>query len=307
VRSFDVLVDGFRPGVLERLGAGHARLREANSRLVLCAITGYGQTGPYRDLAGHDINYCAIAGALALNGPEQAPLPLGVQVADVSGGAWVAVAGILAALHRRERTGEGGVVDVAMTEGVLGMLAMPLGMAWARGAPLARGREPLSGGSACYRVYRAHDGRFVALGALEPRFFARFCEAVGRPDLAARQLDDEGRGPVEELEEIFASRTRDAWAAFGREHDVCLTPVLEGDEPRRDPQLASRGLFSEVPGADGVAGRALATPVRVDGERAPPRAAPGVGEHTDAVLAECGFAEAEIAALRRASVAGGCT
>ncbi len=297
-RSFDVLVESFRPGVLDRLGAGHGRLREANPRLVVCAVTGYGQTGPYRDLAGHDINYCAISGALALNGPAEAPLPLGVQVADVAGGAWVAVAGILGALFRRERTGEGGVVDVAMTEGVLGMLALPLGMAWARGAPLARGEGPLSGSCACYRIYRTRDGRFVALGALEPRFFARFCDAVGRPDLAARQLEDGGRGPVAELEAIFAERTREDWAALGRETDVCLTPVLEGDEPRGDPQLASRGLF----GAETFP--TLGTPVLVDGARAAPRPAPALGSDTDRVLQECGFTEGEIAALRAQGLVG---
>jgi alpha-methylacyl-CoA racemase len=301
-RSFDVLVESFRPGVLDRLGAGHARLREENPRLVVCAITGYGQAGPYRDLAGHDINYCAIAGALALNGPADAPLPLGVQVADVAGGAWVAVAGILAALHRRERTGAGAIVDVAMTEGALGMLAMPLGMSWASGEPLARGRDPLSGASACYRVYRTSDGRFVALGALEPRFFARFCEAVGRPDLAARQFDDGGRGPVEELEALFATRTRDAWAALGREDDLCLTPVLEGEEPHRDPHLVARGVFGTS--AQGGAAGYLATPVRVDGGPAPARPAPELGADTGAVLAECGFTDGEIAELRARGVLG---
>jgi alpha-methylacyl-CoA racemase len=304
-RSFDVLVESFRPGVLDRLGAGHARLRQESPRLVVCAITGYGQTGPYRELAGHDINYCAISGALAMNGPTEAPLPFGVQVADVAGGAWVAVAGILSALLRRERTGEGGLVDVAMTDGVLGMLAMPLGMAWARGRAIARD-GPLSGAAACYRVYRTRDGRFVALGALEPRFFARFCEAVGRSDLAARQLDDGGRGPVAELEAIFAQRTRDAWAALGREKDLCLTPVLEGDEPRRDPQLASRGVFRDVAGEGGGAPfPALSTPVVVDGARAAARPAPRLGADTDRVLLECGFTEGEIAALRGSGLLGG--
>src|SRR5699024_3821664 len=158
---------------------------------------------------------------------------------------------------RRAQTGEGGVVDVAMTDGVVATLALPLAMAWARGTPLRRGGEPLSGAAACYRTYRTSDGRFVALGALEPRFFASFCKAAGRPELAGRQLEDGGRGPAGELEALFATRTRDAWAAFGREHDVCLPPVLEGDEPRQDPQLAFRGVFAEVPGG----APALATPV----------------------------------------------
>ncbi|MFL5264587.1 MAG: CaiB/BaiF CoA transferase family protein [Anaeromyxobacteraceae bacterium] len=298
---FDVLVESFRPGVLDRLGAGHARLREANPRLVVCAITGYGQSGPYRDLAGHDINYCALAGALALSGGEAEPSPMPVQVADVAGGSLVAVAGILAALYRRGSSGEGGLVDVAMTDGVVATLALPLAMAWTRGTPLRRGGEPLSGAAACYRTYRTADGRFVALGALEPRFFARFCEAAGRPELAARQLEDSGRGPVAALEALFATRTRDAWAAFGRERDVCLTPVLEGDEPRQDPQLASRGVFAQVPGS---AMPALATPVRVDGPRVSPGLAPALGADSDAVLGECGFTDSEIGALREAGIVG---
>ncbi len=305
VRSFDVLVESFRPGVLDRLGAGQAALRAENPRLVVCAVSGYGQDGPYRELAGHDINYCAIAGALALNGPPEAPLPFGVQPADVAGGAWVAVAGILAALHRRAATGEGGVVDVSMTDGVLGMLALPLGQAWARGAPLRRGEELLSGAAACYRTYRTRDGRFVALGALEPKFFARFCAAVGRPELAERQLEDGGRGPVQELVALFASRTREEWARLGREQDLCLTPVLEGDEPRQDPQLRARGLFGEVdaPG-EGRRVPALATPVRVDGGRVQFRPAPELGADTEDVLARAGFTEGEIDDLRRRGVAG---
>jgi crotonobetainyl-CoA:carnitine CoA-transferase CaiB-like acyl-CoA transferase len=306
-RRYDVVVEAFRPGVLDRLGAGHAALREANPRIVVCALTGYGQTGPYRDLAGHDINYCALSGALALNGPPDAPLPLGVQAADVAGGAWVAVAGILAALHRRSTTGEGGVVDVSMTEGVLSMLTMQLGMASARGEQLRRGREGLGGAGASYRVYRTRDGRFVALGALEPHFFARFCEAAGRPDLAGRQLDAGGRGPVEELEALFATRTREEWARLGRERDVCLMPVLEGDEPREDPHLQAAGAFLEVPTFDGSSVATVATPVRVDGGRAAVRPAPELGADSDAVLADAGFTSGEVAELRRRGVVGAST
>ena len=145
----------------------------------------------------------------------------------------------------------------------------------------------------------------MALGALEPHFFRRFCEAVGRPELAERQLDQGGRGPVEELEALFLTRTRDAWARLGREHDVCLTPVLEGDEPSQDPQLRARQLFGEVANPwEGQTLPALATPVRVDGARVPLRPAPALGADTDAVLAEAGFTGREIAALRERGVAG---
>jgi crotonobetainyl-CoA:carnitine CoA-transferase CaiB-like acyl-CoA transferase len=306
VRSADVVVESFRPGVLERLGLGWPALRAENPRLVLCSITGYGQDGPHRHRAGHDIDYCAVAGVLAVNGPEERPLPLGVQVADLAGGSWPAVAGILAALLRRGATGVGAHVDVSMAEGALALLAMPLGAADARGTPLARGRETLNGGAACYGVYRTKDGRFVALGALEPRFFAGFCGAVGRPDLVERQLDDGGRGPREELEAIFAARTRDEWEAFAAAHDVCVAPVLEGDEPRADPQLRHRGAFVEVETPwEGRAIPGVATPVRFAGEGGRVHAAaPRLGEHGDAVLVEAGFGPGEIAALRDAGILG---
>jgi crotonobetainyl-CoA:carnitine CoA-transferase CaiB-like acyl-CoA transferase len=306
-RTADAVVESFRPGVLDRLGIGWEALHRENPRLVLCSISGYGQDGPYALRAGHDLDYCAIAGVLATNGPAAAPVPLGVQVADVAGGAWPAAAGVLAALLGRARTGAGAHVDVSMTEGALAMLAMPLGMAWSRGAPLARGGELLDGSRACYRVYRTKDGKHVAFGALEPKFFAGFCAAVERPDLAASQWDDGGRGPVAELEAIFAGRTRAEWAAFAERHDVCLAPVLEGDEPRQDPQLRARGAFLEVPApAEGGAVPQVATPIRVrGGDAIPLRPAPRAGEQTDEVLAEAGFSRAEIATLRADGVVGG--
>ncbi len=300
-RHFDVVVESFRPGVMDRLGIGWEVLKRLNPRLVLCSISGYGQDGPYRDRAGHDIDYCAVTGVLDLNGPPDRPLPLGVQVADVAGGAWPAVAGILAGLHRRTLTGEGSFVDISMTEGVLSLLAMQHGGASARGRALERGREMLNGGSACYGVYRTKDGRFVALGALEPKFFARFCAVVGRPELAERQLDGDGRGPREELEAIFASRTRDEWERLGDEHDVCLAPVLQGDEPVRNLQNLGRGSFLEIDTPwEGRRIPGLATPVRFAGVVPPRRPAPELGADTEAVLREARFGDDEIEALRRA-------
>ncbi len=298
-RRFDVLVESFRPGVLEKLGLGFADLQKENRGIVFCSITGYGQDGPYRERAGHDLDYCALAGVVALNGPSEAPLPLGVQVADVAGGAWPAVAGILAALLRRAATGEGARVDISMAEGALAMLAMALGGAAARGEPLRRAGELLNGGAACYGIYRTRDGRFVALGALEPRFFGRFCEAVGRPDLAGRQLEDGGAGPRAELERLFAARTREEWTGFAAEHDVCLMPVLEGDEPAGDPHLRARGAFFEVETPwEGRSIPAVSSPVRLAGVEPPRRAAPDLGADTDAVLGEAGFTTEEIARLR---------
>jgi alpha-methylacyl-CoA racemase len=301
----DVVVESYRPGVLDRMGLGYAALQAASPRLVLCSITGYGQDGPYAGRAGHDVDYCALAGVLGLNGEPERPVLPGVQIADLAGGAWPAVAGILAALVRRAATGEGAHVDVSMAEGALALMTLPLALAWARGAPTVRGRELLSGGAATYGVYRTKDGRFVALGALEPKFFAAFCEAVGRPELAPRQLEGGGAGPRAELEAIFAARTRDEWAAFAAGHDVCVAPVLEGDEPCSDPHLAARGAFVEVPTPwEGRVIRGVATPVRFRGEEAARRPAPRMGEHGEAVLREAGFSEEELASLRAAGALG---
>ena len=301
LRRYDVVVESFRPGVMEKLGLSYEALRRECPGVILCSISGYGQDGPYRDRAGHDIDYCAVAGVLAMNGPPERPFPLGVQVADVAGGSWPAATGILAALYRRRATGEGAHVDVSMTEGALAMLAMHLGAAAARGEPLRRGKELLNGGTACYDVYRTRDGRFVALGTLEPKFFARFCAAAGRPELAERQLDAGGEGPREELRALFASRTRDEWARLGAEHDVCLMPVLEGDEPRSDPQLRARGAFLEIDTPwEGKAMAGVASPVRLAGVEAPRRAAPELGADTEPILREAGFSEGEVASLRKA-------
>lgn len=294
----DVVVESFRPGVLDRLGLGWEALHRAHPRLVLCSITGYGQDGPYAGRAGHDLDYCAVTGLLAANGPAERPLPPGPQVADVAGGAWPAVAGILAALVGRGASGEGAHVDISMAEGALATLALPLAMAAARGAPVAR-PDLLTGAAACYDTYRTKDGRWVALAALEPKFFATFCEAVGRPDLAARQWDDGGSGPRADLAALFAGRTREEWAAFADAHDCCVAPVWEGDEPARDPHLAARGAFLEVPTPwEGRAMPGVASPVRVRGVVPPRRPAPRLGEHGARVLAEAGFSPEEIERLR---------
>ena len=305
VRRFDVVVESFRPGVMDRLGIGWEALSGENPGVVLCSISGYGQDGPYRDRAGHDIDYVAVAGVLGLNGPPDRPQPLAVQVADVAGGSWPAVAGILAALVRRGVTGRGAHVDVAMAEGALALLALQRGAADARGEPLRRGGEMLNGAWACYGVYRTGDGRFVALGALEAKFFQAFCQAIGRPDLAEAQFDDGGAAARAELDAIFAARTRDEWTAFAAEHDVCLMPVLDGDEPARDPQLSARGNFLEIDTPwEGKAMRSLASPVRLLGFEAPRRPAPELGADTEDVLREAGFDAGEVARLREAGTLG---
>ena len=301
---YDVLVEGFRPGVLARLGADHAAIRAANPRLVVCAITGYGQDGPLAQRAGHDINYLARAGVLGVTGPADGPPALsGAQMADVAGGALWAVNGILGALLERTRTGHGAVVDVAMSEGSMALAAFALGAYLTDGVGLARGASALDGGIAPYNTYRTADGRFVALGALEPKFWTAFALGVGiDPSLDALLPGPHQPALRAEVARIFAGRPRDAWEAFARDHDCCLEPVLSPGELPGDPQHRARGMFFDLPMPDGTSMPHLRTPGGAMGPHTPAR---DPGADTDAVLADAGLAPDEILSLRAAGVVRG--
>ena len=299
-RGADVLLESFRPGVMDRLGVGYERLREENPRLVYCAITGYGQDGPFAARAGHDTNYLARIGLLDLTGaPEGPPVQAGGQIADLGGGALMAAFGILAALRERDRSGEGQLVDVSMTDGALSWLAMDAARVLAGGAPAGRGAAELAGGLICYRPYRCADG-WVAFGALEPKFWRAWCAGTGREDLAERQFEPVGSDTHREVEAIFAARTRSDWEAFNDEHDCCLEPVLGLGEALESELVGARGMVVEVeqPGAGTV--RLLGTPVKLSRTPADPARAggPALGADTDAVLAEAGYGPQEIAELR---------
>jgi alpha-methylacyl-CoA racemase len=297
VEQADVVVESFRPGVLDRLGVGWTELAARNPRLVLCSISGYGQTGPYVDRAGHDLNYIGLAGVLAMTGGAGgAPAMPGVQIADLAGGALWGLSGVLAALVGRERTGRGAHVDISMCEGSLALLAAELGSLAAGGEVPTRGQATLNGGLACYGVYRTADGRYVSVGALEPKFWLAFNKAIGRKADLAELIPDP---PVQErvrgeIQALIATRTRDQWAEVFAAADCCAEPVLEVDEVVRHPLHEARGVFSRAPGPDGAEVLQVRTPV------APARAdrgAPRLGEHSAAVLADYGFSAAEIAAL----------
>jgi crotonobetainyl-CoA:carnitine CoA-transferase CaiB-like acyl-CoA transferase len=268
---------------MDRLGVGWERLRVENPALVYCAITGYGQDGPLRDRAGHDLNYLARAGLLGLSGDADGPpVQSAGQIADVGGGALTAAFGILAAL----RSGQGQFVDISMADGALSWLSM---LAPQRGA--SRGSLVLGGGILCYRPYRCADG-YVALGALEPKFFAAFCNGVSRPELIEHQFDPPGSDAHADVAAIFLERTRAEWEAFNVRHDCCLEPVQDWPEALADPHFAARGMVLD--GALGTPVKLSATPGDVT------RSAPGPGEHTDEILAEAGLDGAAIGALREA-------
>lgn len=297
VERADVVVESFRPGVMDKLGLGWDVLAKVNPRLVLCSISGYGQTGPYVHRAGHDLNYIGLGGVLAMGAERRGAPPAmpGVQIADLAGGALWSATGILAALVGRDRTGQGAHLDISMTEGAMALLAAELGNLDC-GAHPTRGAETLNGGLACYGVYRTADDRYLSVGALEPKFWIAFNTAIGRkPDVSeliappARQ--DEIRA---EIQAILATRTRDEWATALAAHDCCCEPVLELDELPAHPLHQARELFVTVDGGKAGPLRQIRTPL---GPPARPTTPPALGEQGREVLADYGFAADEIAAL----------
>lgn len=308
VREHDVLVESFRPGVLERLGVGYERLREESPGLVYCAITGYGQDGPYRDRPGHDMNYLGLNGLLALTGERGGPpVQSAGQIADIGGGSLMACLGILAALRERDRSGEGQLVDVSMFDGSLAWLALVAARWFADGSAPRRGELELAGGLICYRPYACKDG-WVTLGALEPKFWQELCRGVGREDLIERQFERPGSEVHAEVERIMLERTREEWRQFASEHECCLEPVLELDEALDSELVRAREMVVELdqPGAGAV--RQLGVPVKLGrtpgGIHAP---APALGEHTDEVLASLGYSPEEIDSLKESGAAAGPT
>ena len=306
VKEYDVVLESFRPGVLDRLGVGYERLREENPRVIYCAITGYGQDGPYRDRSGHDMNYLGLIGLLGLTGEKDGPpIQSAGQIADLGGGALMAAFGVLAALHERERSGEGQLVDVSMADGALSWLAMVAARYFADGEVPRRGELDLAGRFVCYRPYACKDG-WVTLGALEPKFFKAWCEGVGREDLIERQFESPGSEAHAEIERIFLERTREEWSEFASQYDCCLEPVLDLDEALDSELVRAREMVVELdqPGTAGV--KQLGVPVKLS--RTPGAAAspgPALGQHTHEVLVAAGYSDAEIAELEEAGAVGG--
>jgi len=303
VETADVLVEGFRPGVAERLGFGPEACAARNPRLVFGRMTGWGQDGPLAPTAGHDIDYIAISGALALVGRAgERPVPPVNLLGDFGGGGMLLALGVLAALLERERSGLGQVVDAAMVDGSALLTSFVYGLRAAGSWQDARGVNLLDGGAPFYDTYQTADGGYVAVGALEPQFYAALLSGLGLSGADLPQQHDHAGWPVlrARFAEVFATRTRDDWAAVFAGSDGCVAPVLSPAEAPGHPHNASRGTFADVGGLVQPApaprfGRSAAEPP------APP---PRPGADTDAVLADLGHTPAEIAALRASGTVG---
>ena len=299
----DVVVEGFRPGVAQRLGVDYPTLSRVNPRLVYCSLSGYGQDGPYADLVGHDINYIALGGALGLTGwPGQLPaIPLNL-VADFAGGGLYAAFAICVALLARQRSGRGQYIDMAMTDGVISLLTWVAGRWLARGRVPRPGEDELNGGAPCYNVYRCADGRYLSVGCLEPYFWEALCRALGAEQFTAHQWDRQ-RYPemFADLRNRFRQKTRDEWFQELRRQDVCVAPVYSLDEVFADPHVRHRRMLAEVEHPQLGTVRQVGIGAKLSGTPGSIRSlGPRLGEHTDVVLREVGYSEAEVAWLRQA-------
>jgi crotonobetainyl-CoA:carnitine CoA-transferase CaiB-like acyl-CoA transferase len=315
-KSADVIVEGFRPGVMERLGAGYSTLRALNPRLVYCSLSGFGQDGPYRNYPAHDMNYLSLAGVLNLigeAGSKKPVIPLNL-VADYAGASLHGALGIVLALYARERTGRGQHVDISYLDTTLSLLAATPNMRFffSDGVAPRRGEGFLGGSYPYYAIYETRDGKLLTIGCTEPWLWENFCKAIGRPEFtrfarkpdqfvrAANAEEDTAR---REIEAIIKTRDRDDWYDFLVKHDVCVGKVYDVEEMVRDPQINHRGMIVDVEHPThgrvrqfGVAIKLSETPGTIR------TAAPLTGEHTEAVLKDMGLGAADIARLRERKV-----
>ena len=299
VKDADVVVEQYRPGVAQRLGVDYDTLKKLNEKIVYCSISGFGQTGPYRLLAGHDINYISYAGILGLTARKgECPVLPGVQIGDVSGGALYAVIGILMALMGVKHTGKGQYIDTAMFDGAVSMMHWNASSCLAGGEAMQPQGNILIGQLACYNVYETKDARYISLGAVEAHLWDNFCEKIGHPEFTDSQRKVEKQHDmIAFLRTLFRSKTLEEWKQFLADTDCCWSPVATVDEVMNDPQVMARGMITEMTDPQGEYGtvKFIASPLKLSetparNELFPPRK----GEHTREVLRSCGYSEEEI-------------
>ncbi|MBC7076039.1 MAG: CoA transferase [Syntrophomonadaceae bacterium] len=307
VLNSDVVVDQFRPGVMDKMGLGYEKLKRINERIIYCSITGYGLDGPLRDAAGHDLNYLSLAGVTGLTGAyREAPAMSGAQIADIAGGTLYAVIAILLALVSRKVTGKGQLCDVSMMDGSISLLAYTLGEWSGWGRLPERGNELLTGGYACYKIYATKDNRHVSLGAIEDKFWAEFCQKVEREEYIRFQWDKE-RQPdiIADIEEIIRGKTREEWEAFFAGSDICFTPVLDLEEMCRHPQVAARDMILKLENIAGSGKDMILTGIPIKLSETPGKVElnfPELGEHNNEILQAAGYTLEEIEEFRKRKV-----
>jgi crotonobetainyl-CoA:carnitine CoA-transferase CaiB-like acyl-CoA transferase len=298
IDAYDTILESFRPGVMGRLGIGYEELKKRNPRTILCSLSGYGQDGPYRERSGHDINYIGLGGVLELMGAkDEPPVIPGVQIADLGAGGMMSAIAILAAIIHREKTGKGQYLDISMLDGAISWLSMHAGKYFMDGELPERGEMLLTGRYACYHVYKTKDGRYMSLGALEPKFWGNFCETIGRKDLIHKQFM-EGKERlllIEEVQETFETRTQKEWVDTFQNADACCEPILNLEEVFHHPHVLYRQMAKEIDHPVEGKVRAVGNPIKssqypFDIQTPPPK----YGEHTIEVLKSVGYSDEEI-------------
>ena len=301
--SADIVVDQFRPGVMKKMGLGYEDLRTINPRIIYCAITGYGLTGPLSDAAGHDLNYLNIAGVTGLTGAYQGmPVMSGAQIADISGGTLYAVIAILMALVSRAKDGQGQLCDIAMMDCSISLLAYTLGE-WAGWGRLPEmGNEILTGGYAFYNIYKTKDGKYVGLGAVEDKFWAEFCEKVDRREYIKLQWNTTLQPDIQaDIRAIMLTKTRDQWVEYFADCDICFTPILTMEEMCGHPQVTAREMILTLTNVRG-SGKDVAltgVPIKLSGTPGEAKLTfPKLGEHNQEILKRAGYTAKEIKRFR---------
>ncbi len=302
----DVLIEQFRPGVMKKLGLDYDELKKINKGLIHCAITGYGYSGPFKYIAGHDLNYLSIAGITGLTGSSDEPSMSAVQMADIGGGSLYSVIAILMALRAREVTGEGQFCDISMTDGAISLLSYTLGEWSGKGELPDRGSEMLTGGYACYNIYKTRDNKFISLGAIEDKFWRNFCIRIDRPAYIQLQwIKEQQKGMIDDIKALFIDKTREEWLEIFGDLDICLTPVLTLEEMAKHPHVKGREMLINLPnyqdsGQDlflaGIPIKLSSTPGEIKVQF------PEVGQHTTAILLEAGYNETEIGKLKEQGI-----
>ena len=301
----DVLMEGFRPGVVHRLGIDYDTVKRINPGIIYCSITGYGQSGTYRNRAGHDVNFLGYSGVLDLIGePDRPPSIPGVQVADIAGGGMNAAIGILLALFARDRTGKGQYIDISMTDGMLSLLSLDLFLYQHTGESPKRGKSMLSHRFAFYNTYETADGRYITIGAVENRFWKKLCEHLNVPEYAARQYDEEHREEIiHVMREIFRKKTLAQWETELADIDVCWGPVRNLKEVLQDPYFRKREMVVDMCGKNGEKITSIGVPIKLSETPGSIRSTPvDFGKSTVSILRELGYSENQIASFEEKGV-----